>query len=107
MNVNCYSDALFLFSEVVYDTSQDIPYDVILSKIDVRNTLLYDTFNFYKMQIIHHKAKGIYILFTKWGRIGDEGMYQQTPYQLLDEAVINFCKIFKSKTGNQWSNVKK
>ena len=89
------------------DPDQSIPYDVILSKVDVRSTLLYDTFNFYKMQIIHHKAKGIYILFTNWGRIGDEVMYQQTPYQKLDEAILGFCKIFKSKTGNTWANVKK
>lgn len=92
---------------MVFDKTQDVPYDVTLSKIEVRSSLLNDTFNFYKMQIINHKAKNIYILFTKWGRIGDQGQYQQTPYQTLDEAVLNFGKIFKSKTGNLWSNVKK
>lgn len=98
---------LYCYREVMFDKDQDIPYDVVLSKIDVRDTLLYDTFNFYKMQVIYHKAKSIYILFTKWGRIGDTGQYQQTPYQLLPEAIDNFCKIFKSKTGNQWKDVKK
>ncbi|XP_045173685.2 poly [ADP-ribose] polymerase tankyrase-like [Mercenaria mercenaria] len=91
--------------EVVFDKVNKMAYDIILSKIEVRS-LLSDTYNFYKMQIIYHKVKAIYILFTKWGRIGDTGMYQQTPYQTLTEAAVSFCKIFKSKTGNAWSDIK-
>ncbi|KAL4238217.1 hypothetical protein ACF0H5_002929 [Mactra antiquata] len=90
--------------EIVMDDTVGRPFDVILSKIEVRS-LLFDTYNFYKMQIIYHKVKDIYILFTKWGRIGDTGMHQQTPYHTLDEVVVAFCKIFKSKTGNSWSNI--
>ena len=48
----------------------------------------------------------MYILFTRWGRIGDSGQYQHTPYHKLSEAVTEFCKIFRAKTGNYWSNVK-
>lgn len=92
--------------EIVIDKETRIPYDIILSKIEVRR-LLRDMYNFYKMQIVHHKVKDIYILFTKWGRIGDEGMYQQTPYHTLTEAVVSFCKIFKAKTGNTWSHLKR
>ena len=34
----------------MYDHEQNLPYDVILSKIDVRS-LLFDMYNFYKMQV--------------------------------------------------------
>ena len=34
----------------MYDHEQNLPYDVILSKIEVRS-LLYDMYNFYKMQV--------------------------------------------------------
>jgi predicted DNA-binding WGR domain protein len=95
-----------IFREVVFDKENNRPYDIILSKIEVRS-LLNDTYNFYKMQIIYHKVKDIYVLFTKWGRIGDTGMYQNTPYQTLAEAAVSFSKIFKSKTGNAWSDLNK
>ena len=47
----------------------------------------------------------MYILFTNWGRIGDEGQYQQTPFPTKDEAVKEFKKIFRAKTGNYWKDV--
>ncbi|KAL3874859.1 hypothetical protein ACJMK2_037816 [Sinanodonta woodiana] len=92
--------------EVVFDRAMRMPYDVTLSKIDVSSGL-WDTYNFYKMQVIHHKGKDIYILFTRWGRIGDKGQYQHTPFPKLPQAVLEFCKIFRSKTGNTWANIKK
>ena len=49
----------------------------------------------------------MYILFTNWGRIGDDGQYQQTPFPNEDEAVKEFKKIFRSKTGNQWKDIKR
>ena len=47
----------------------------------------------------------MYILFTNWGRIGDQGQYQQTPFPTRNEAVKEFKKIFRAKTGNQWKEV--
>ena len=47
----------------------------------------------------------MYILFTNWGRIGDQGQYQQTPFPTKHEAVKEFKKIFRAKTGNQWKEV--
>ena len=57
-------------------------------------------------QIIWQKGVNVYILFTRWGRIGDNGNFQHTPFQSKAEAAQEFCKIFKSKTGNNWSNLK-
>ncbi|KAH9523062.1 hypothetical protein Btru_065649 [Bulinus truncatus] len=91
---------------VAKSQSTNIPYDVTLSKVDVTQGV-WGMYNFYKMQIIHQTAKNIYILFTRWGRIGDRGQYQHTPFQTLQEAAKEFCKIFRSKTGNDWNNLNK
>lgn len=44
-------------------------------------------------------------MFTNWGRIGgyDQGQYQNTPYGTAEQAVEEFEKIFKAKSGNEWS----
>ena len=49
----------------------------------------------------------MYILFTCWERIRDTGQYQHTPYHKLSNAVVEFNKIFRAKTGNYWSSVKR
>jgi poly [ADP-ribose] polymerase/centrosomal protein CEP128 len=55
---------------------------------------------------VYQKGKDLYILFTRWGRIGDEGQFQRTPFPEKEEAVKEFTKIFRSKTGNLWKNAK-
>ncbi|XP_064602038.1 poly [ADP-ribose] polymerase tankyrase-like isoform X2 [Liolophura sinensis] len=91
--------------EVATDSQQNIPYDVLLSKVDVSSGP-FGTFNYYKMQIVRQKGKKIYVLFNCWGRIGDYGQFQHTPFTSLEDAAKEFCKVFKSKTGNEWANFK-
>ncbi|CAL1535690.1 unnamed protein product [Lymnaea stagnalis] len=92
--------------EVAINPSTNIPYDVTLSKVDV-TVGAWGMYNFYKMQVIRHTTKNLFILFTRWGRIGDRGQFQHTPFQSLPEAAKEFCKIFRSKTGNDWNNLNK
>ena len=47
------------------------------------------------------------VLFTRWGRIGDIGQFQKTPFGTKEDAIAEFKKIFKSKSGNDWANVKR
>ena len=54
------------------------------------------------LQIVHQKGKDLYILFTRWGRIGDRGQHQQTPFPTFSETRNEFCKIFRAKSGNDW-----
>jgi predicted DNA-binding WGR domain protein len=56
------------------------------------------------MQIVHEKNRDVYILFTRWGRIGEIGAYQRTPFPTIEEASGEFNKIFKSKSGNDWKD---
>jgi ankyrin repeat protein len=110
---------------LVWDQKANIPYDIILTKTDVSYGL-YGMHNFYKMQLITHSFNHFHlkskmlnnetpstngsvkkfdqnqmcVLFTRWGRIGDSGQYQRTPFSNFQEAKEEFCKIFKQKTGN-------
>ena len=107
---------------LVWEQKANIPYDIILTKTDVSYGL-YGMHNFYKMQLIthsfnHHNVKSkvqsngvekkfdqnqMCVLFTRWGRIGDQGQYQRTPFSNFQEAKDEFCKIFKQKTGKYWT----
>jgi predicted DNA-binding WGR domain protein len=58
---------------------------------------------FYKMQILLEKVREVYIVYTRWGRIGSSGQNQQTPFANLDDAVTEFKKIFKEKTSNEYT----
>jgi ankyrin repeat protein/predicted DNA-binding WGR domain protein len=59
---------------------------------------------FYSMQAVHDKVQNLYILFTNWGRVGETGSFQNTPFKTADEVVVEFKKIFRSKTGNNWDS---
>lgn len=89
--------------EVVIDTEKNEPYDVRLTITDIDCGPI-GLYNFYRMQIIKQKNKRkLYLLFTRWGRIGDgDGQHQLTPYPSFDECRAEFCKIFYEKTGNLW-----
>ena len=61
--------------------------------------------NFYFIILVNDKKK-MYNLITRWGRFGDQGQYQNTPFTDLDEAIKEYNKIFLSKTGNEWDKIK-
>nr|XP_042896391.1 poly [ADP-ribose] polymerase tankyrase isoform X4 [Parasteatoda tepidariorum] len=91
--------------EIVTDTEKDVPYDVVMTVVDL-NYGAYGIYNFYKMQLIKHKGKDLFILFTCWGRVGDTGQYQKTPYSTLADAVKEYTRIFRAKSGNSWDDIK-
>jgi len=47
--------------------------DVLLTKVDVKG--FFGVANFYVIQVIYDKVKNFYILWTRWGRIGDRGQF--------------------------------
>ncbi|KAL7555986.1 hypothetical protein ACA910_018384 [Epithemia clementina (nom. ined.)] len=87
---------------VLQDVDKDY-FDVLLSKVDVEQGR-YGKFVFYKIQVIVDPVQKLFILFTNWGRIGEDGKFQQTPFSSRESAVKEFEKVFKSKTGNSWSD---
>lgn len=77
------------------------PWDAYLTKVDLRNGI-YGDYVFYKLQMLYDSIRDLYVVFTRWGRIGEDGMNQRTPFNNIDEAKKEFCSIFKSKTGNDF-----
>lgn len=49
-------------------------------------------------------VRDLWILFTRWGWIGEPGANQRTPYPTKEECIKEFEKIFLDKSGNEWSN---
>ncbi|KAN0029742.1 hypothetical protein ACTA71_007878 [Dictyostelium dimigraforme] len=82
----------------VYVDSNGLIFDILMTKVDAKRGNWGEN-NFYKMQIIYNPGLDRYFLWNRWGRIGDVGQYQKTPFS-KDEAVAEFGKIFKTKSGN-------
>lgn len=57
---------------------------------------------FYKMQLVLDKSRDLAILLTRWGRIGEEGAFQKTPFSTHEDAIEEFKKVFEQKSGNKW-----
>lgn len=91
--------------KVMLDADQQVHYSCCLTKVDISYGF-YGLYNFYKMQLVKQdRGKELIVLFTRWGRVGDEGQYQRTPFPTVEQAVKEFKKIFQSKTGNAWDTL--
>jgi len=44
-----------------------------MQKVDLKNGL-YGDYVFYKLQLVHDTNRDLFIVLTRWGRIGEEGM---------------------------------
>lgn len=90
-------------SDVVVARGPDgSPLDLVMTKVDLTRGPMPQNV-FYRMQVLHERNQNNYFLFTRWGMIGDSGQHQSTPFESLEKASADFCKIFKSKSGNDWS----
>jgi len=58
----------------VYYTEEGKPYDCYMTKVDLKNGI-YGDFVFYKMQLLHDTNLDLYIVLTRYGRIGELGMH--------------------------------
>lgn len=57
-----------------YDESKR-PWDVYMTKIDLSNGP-YGDYVFYKMQMLFDSNRELYIVVTRYGRIGEHGVHQ-------------------------------
>ena len=58
--------------EIVGSDRKKLYFDVVMIKIDIKASY-YGVNSFYEIQLLRDKAKDLYILGTRWGRIGDFG----------------------------------
>ena len=73
-------------------------------KCDIKKQF-WGVFNFYVIQILHDRVKDIFILWTRWGRIGDQGQFQRTPFNKLDDCIKEFKKVLRQKAGAKWEEI--
>ncbi|KAG4073918.1 hypothetical protein HA402_014123 [Bradysia odoriphaga] len=91
--------------KVMLDADQQVHYSCCLTKVDISYGF-YGLYNFYKMQLVKEdRGTELIVLFTCWGRVGDKGQYQRTPFPSVEQAVKEFKKIFQAKTGNAWDTL--
>ena len=79
--------------KVYYDENKR-PWDAYLTKVDLKNGP-YGDFVFYKLQLIHDTNRDHYIVLTRYGRIGETGVNQRTPFNDIEEAKKEFSTIYK------------
>ncbi|RLN49833.1 hypothetical protein BBJ29_008540, partial [Phytophthora kernoviae] len=87
----------------VHSEGEGAELDALLTKVDVKNGR-FGLNVFYRLQLVRDELQDILVLFTNWGRIGETGKFQNTPFRDEEEAVNEFKKIFRSKTGNTWES---
>lgn len=86
--------------KVYYDEDKR-PWDVYMTKIDLLNGP-YSDYVFYKMQMLFDSNRELYIVLTRYGRIGEAGMHQRSPFNDIEDAKAEFRTIYKLKSGNEW-----
>ena len=59
---------------------------------------------FYIIQLLNAPFGKNYILWTRWGRVGEPGQSKMDHYSSWEDAKKNFCKKFKEKTQNAWED---
>jgi predicted DNA-binding WGR domain protein len=57
---------------------------------------------FYKIQLLHDTNRDLYVVLTRYGRIGEPGMNQRSPFPDVEDAKKEFATIFKLKSSNEW-----
>ena len=57
---------------------------------------------FYVIQLLQSYSS--YVLFTRWGRVGEPGQHDKKFFHSLDDAQKEFKKKFSDKTKNRWEN---
>ncbi|ORX52742.1 ankyrin [Hesseltinella vesiculosa] len=90
---------------LVYDDDNERHYDIMLMKVDISHYHHFSKCLFYKLSVIYNKLLEVYVLWTRWGGLGTEGMHQKTPYLTKEEAVREFLTIFRAKSGNHWHDL--
>jgi len=85
---------------------EDKYFTIVMAKVETSHYgYQYSENKYYKMQIVEDPVKGLFVLVTNWGMVGDHGgQKQETPFGTRAEAEKEFTKIFKSKSGNPWED---
>lgn len=82
---------------ILYEEN-NLVYDCMLNQTDIKD----NKNKFYAIQLI--KMGTQYIVFIRYGRIGNNGVSKSNSFNSPSQAVTFFEKQFKGKTGNSWGS---
>ncbi|ORY62232.1 poly polymerase catalytic domain-containing protein [Pseudomassariella vexata] len=82
----------------VYTDGAGIIYDASLNQTNAGQ----NNNKFYRVQLLHNG--GDYKTWTRWGRVGERGQTATLGGGCLDDAMKNFLKKFKNKSGLSWTD---
>ena len=84
--------------ENVYIDEAGVIYDAALNQ----SNSAANNNKFYQIQILHNHSSGEYMTWTRWGRIGESGQGAILGDGQLVNAIFQFKKKFRDKTGLPW-----
>ncbi|KAB5511580.1 poly polymerase catalytic domain-containing protein [Coniochaeta sp. 2T2.1] len=84
----------------VYVAPDGTIYDASLNQTNVGN----NNNKFYRIQVLHQPSTGAAFTWTRWGRVGDFGQTASLGHGRLPDAIKQFEKKFKDKTGLAWDD---
>ena len=63
------------------------------------------SFQFYRLQLLYNEKDDNYFVHTRWGRVGEFGQVKtMKPMDDLEDALKEYNKKFKDKSGNKWDD---
>lgn len=87
--------------EVYVDPDDSVIYDVTLNQSDSGA----NANKFYRLQLLQSKSSpGTWCTWTRWGRVGEDGQNAMLGGAGFSDAMVQFEKKFKDKTGNTWAD---
>ncbi|KXJ92013.1 poly polymerase catalytic domain-domain-containing protein [Microdochium bolleyi] len=86
-------------SYTVYINEDGVIYDASLNQTNASN----NNNKFYRVQILHNQ-QGDYKTWTRWGRVGEYGTDKVLGDGTVKDALVQFDKKFKDKSGYLWAD---
>jgi hypothetical protein len=80
----------------VPDREKRLEMSALMMKVDIAKGGYYGTMRYYILQLLREKKTGQFVLWTRWGRLGDRGQNQKTPFGPDEKAAVKeFKKVLK------------
>jgi poly [ADP-ribose] polymerase 2/3/4 len=87
-------------SHIVHQADDGTIYDVTLNQTNAGN----NNNKFYRVQLLQNAASDNFRTWTRWGRVGEGGQNAMLGSGSFDDALRQFEKKFKDKTGHKWDD---
>ncbi|KAK3174089.1 hypothetical protein OEA41_001333 [Lepraria neglecta] len=100
-DINVPLDEGFNEDAKVYIDDNGIIFDASLNQTNIGG----NNNKFYRLQLLNNEKDDNYFVHTRWGRVGEFGQVKAMgPMDDLEDALKEYNKKFKDKSGNKWDD---